>query len=264
MMKISTEKIIFITLIIAVITIILLEFVFYETPELFKGGKKVADLSINISLSYIAAYIFYIFTFIIPKQREKNHVSEHVAHLISRLLFFILMIMQDTCRGNISQRDLKLTVLSNEDFKNAMAEIYFDTPLTSAKVNEDGHIINEHVGLSVKNSIDKIKTISDELFKYIQYLDSNLVSLVTKTLRNQFNEIWVNSIELDSIYLNGVELTTEKKDVTGFSMSLVEFQQIYRDIEQILKNDLSHTKASIEYFDHLNKLKNSCQNNEVL
>ncbi len=129
MKKISPNILLFITLVLSVVTIFLVEFILDDIPEIFDGGAKLGNIFVSVSLSYIAAYFFYIVTFIIPRKTERKNIEEHAAHLINMSLFYILFIMQDATNMNISQRDLKLKNLNEDDFSKAMKGVFMDHEL---------------------------------------------------------------------------------------------------------------------------------------
>ena len=74
MKHISPNRILMASLGFAIGTICIVEFVFDDVPELFSGGAKLGSIVVNVSLSYIAAYIFYIVTYLIPSHRDRKHI----------------------------------------------------------------------------------------------------------------------------------------------------------------------------------------------
>ena len=251
----SLNTILTITLLVAVSVVIMLELIFYSEPEIFRGGARLARISVNISLSYIAAYIFYFFTIYLPKKRERDQIKEHAAHLINRVLFCILKIMEDSSNFNIPQKTLKLSLLQENDFAANMSGVYFDTPLRQFRAGSDGRNIN--VGQAVKSSIQNLHNVADELFRYILYLDPELVSLVSKALRNDINESWINSMNLGQIHIEDRVLVPVRRDVSHYAKLMTEYHDIYRKIEKILCQDFKDTDVAIKHLENINNLKKS-------
>ncbi len=206
MKKFPLGSVLFILLIVSVVTIISVEFVFDEISELFKGGAKLGVLFVNMSLSYIAAYFFYILTVVVPKHIEREHIKEHATHLINRVLFYILFIMQDSVNMKISQKDLKLKKLSENDFKSATQNVFMDNELAHFRAAPDGH--NMKVGDAVIGHIEELKNTIDELFKYSPYIEPELVSLISSSIRNEMNESWINRNRMGPVYMGNQYLSS--------------------------------------------------------
>jgi hypothetical protein len=62
-------------LLLSIVCIALVEFMFSDIEELFSGGGKLGELTVNLSLSYIAGLIFYILTVYIPALEQRKRVS---------------------------------------------------------------------------------------------------------------------------------------------------------------------------------------------
>jgi hypothetical protein len=241
-------KVLFGLLIVSVVTILSVEFVFHEIPELFKGGAKLGILFVNISLSYVAAYIFYVLTVVVPKRMEREHIKEHAAYLINRVLFYILFIMQDSTNMKIPQKDLKLSQLSEDDFKLAAQDVFMDNELANFRTAADGH--NMKVGDAVSGHIKELKNTVDELFKYSLYIEPHLVSLISSSIRNDMNESWINSNRMGPSYMGNQILVPLRRDVSCYAKYLAEYQVIYRNIEKILFDRYSRTDTAREYLEN--------------
>lgn len=228
----SPKRVLFFSLLAAIVAIFLVEFVFHDVPELFSGGARLGNLVVNVSLSYVAAYFFYIVTFVVPRKIERQHIEEHAAHLISRILFYILFIIQDATNMRISQKDIKLADLTETDFQEAMQGVFMDDELKNFRVGKGGH--NMKVGDAVESSIVGLERTADELFKYSPHIETKLVALVSAALRNTMNESWTNSYRLGAVHIGNVTLVPERRDVSHYAKHLCQFLEIYHDIQQIL------------------------------
>ena len=255
MKHISPHKVLFISLLVALIVITLLEFVFADTPELFQGGERLSVILVNVSLSYIAAYFFYIVTFIIPKKIERSHIEEHASHLINMVMLYILFIIQDATNTNVSQKDIKINTLSEEDFRIAMKNIFMDTKLKNFRTGSDGH--NQDVGEAVINNINKLRDTVDELFKYSPYIEPELISLISSAIRVGMNESWVNSYQMGPSIIGNQTLVPVRTDVSKYAKHLHEFHCIYKSIEKILLKKYSSTEVSKKYAENIVNIKKS-------
>jgi hypothetical protein len=248
-------SVLFSLLIVSLVTIVSVEFVFYEIPELFKGGAKLGVLFVNIGLSYIAAYLFYVLTVVVPKHIEREHIKEHAAHLINRVLFYILFIMQDSANMKIPQKDLKLKHLSETDFKLATQDVFMDNELTHFRAAPDGH--NMKVGDAVSGNIKGLKDTVDELFKYSPYIEPQLVSLISSSIRNEMNESWINRNRMGPVYMGNQTLVPQPTDVSCYAKYLAEYQDIYRHVERILCNRYSQTETAKKHLENIRNLRKS-------
>ncbi|ATG79947.1 hypothetical protein [Pseudoalteromonas sp. 1_2015MBL_MicDiv] len=61
---------------ISVFTITLFEFICADQVEIFAGGAKLANVSVNLSLAYMSAFIFYIVIAYYPENSKRKHLSE--------------------------------------------------------------------------------------------------------------------------------------------------------------------------------------------
>ena len=255
MKHLSTNRVLFISLLTAISTIILVEFIFNDVQELFSGGAKLGKIFVNMSLSYIAAYFFYIITFLIPKHIERKHIEEHAAHLINKVLFNILFIMQDATNMKISQKDLKLKKLTEDEFKGAMSNVFSDNKLKNFRAGDDGY--NIEVGEAVINNINNLKDTVNELFKYSPYIETELISLISAAIRNNMNESWPNSYRMGPVHIGGKTLVAVRRDVSHYARNLFEYSQLYRAIENIFIRKYSKTETVKKYAENINNLQKS-------
>ena len=254
-MAVSPKRVLFVSLLASIVSIVMVEFVFYDVPEIFSGGARLGDLVVNVSLSYVAAYFFYIVTFVVPRMIERKHIEEHAAHLISRILFYILFIIQDATNMRISQKDIKLSALTETDFQEAMKGVFMDDELRNFRVGDDGH--NTKVGDAVIRSIDGLKHTADDLFKYSPHIETKLVALVSAALRNTMNESWVNSYRSGPAYIGELTLVPERRDVSHYAKCLCQFLEIYRDIQRILLEKYKETETAKKHAENLRNLESS-------
>ena len=255
MKHISSNKILFVSLLIAIVAIVLIEFVFDNTIEPFKGGAKLAEILVNLCLSFFAAYLFFLVTFLIPKYIERKQIEEHAAHLINMVLLYVLFIMQDATNMNISQKDLKIKHLTEKDFKNAMKNVFMDNGLKNFRLGIDGY--NQKVGEAVINSIEKMKSTIDELFRYSPYIETELISSISEAFYNNMNDSWINRYHFVPAHIGNQTFVAVRSDVTAYAKHLVEYQHIYKKIEDILLTKYSSTAAAKQYADNIRSLKKS-------
>jgi len=255
MKHISPNRILLVSLGFAIGTIFFVEFVFDDLPELFSGGAKLGSIVVNVCLSYIAAYIFYVVTYLIPRHIERKHIEEHAAHLINMVLFYILFIMQDAANMNIPQKDLKIRDLSEDDFKSSMKDVFMDNEIRNFRAGSDGH--NVKVGQAVINNMEGLNRTVNELFKYSQYIETQLIADVSAATRNNMIESWTNRYRMTPIYVGGQVLAAVRTDVSCYAKHVYEYQRLYRSIEAILLTKYASTEAAKKYAENIANLQKS-------
>lgn len=85
----EVRKSINIGLLVSVLIIVSTQFIFAKTPELFPGGAKVCEIFYQLSLAYIASYIFYVIVVFIPEKNSKKDIFQYVSKLV-RMINIIL------------------------------------------------------------------------------------------------------------------------------------------------------------------------------
>ena len=255
MKHLSPNRILLISLGFAIGTIYFVEFVFDDVPEFFSGGAKLGSIVANVCLSYIAAYIFYVVTYLIPKHAERKHIKEHAAHLINMVLFYILFIMQDSANMNIPQKDLKLNDLSEDDFRNAMKEVFMDNEIRNFRAGSNGH--NVKVGQAVMNSMEGLIKTVNELFKYSQYIETQLIADVSAATRNNMIESWTNRYRMTPIHFGGQIFAALRTDVSCYAAHVYEYQRLYRSIEATFLTKYASTEAAKKYAENIANLRKS-------
>tara|TARA_R110002167_G_scaffold110677_9_gene281508 strand:+ start:4598 stop:5365 length:768 start_codon:yes stop_codon:yes gene_type:complete len=255
MKHLSPNTILLVLLGFTISTIYCVEFVFDDVPELFSGGEKLGSIVVNICLSFIAAYIFYLVTYLIPKHIERKHIEEHAAHLINKVLFYILFIVQDAANFNIPQKDLKLKDLSEDDFKNAMTNLFMDNEIRNFRAGIDGH--NVKVGQAVINSMEGLTKTVNELFKYSQYIETQLIADVSSATRNNMIESWTNRYRMTPIHFGGQILAAARTDVSCYAEYVHEYHRLYRSIETIFLTKYASTEAAKKYAENIANLRTS-------
>jgi hypothetical protein len=251
----SPDKILILSLTIAILTIFIVEFVFDDVTEIFDGGARLGEIAVGMGLSFVAAYFFYIVTFLVPRKVERKHIEEHAAHLINRVLFHILFIMQDAVNSNVSQKDLKLLNLTERDFKLATTNVFMDNDLKNFRVGADGHNIS--VGEAVIKHVNDLKLNIDELFKYSSLLEPELVSHIGSATRNLLNESWPNRFEMGPIYVGSEVMTPARTDISGYAKHLYEYHLVYKSIENIFLKKYSDADAAKKHAKNIDDLQKS-------
>jgi hypothetical protein len=255
MKNFPTHTILIFFLVVSFVLVLLLEFFFADAKELFVGGKKLSDLTTNLCLAYISGYFFYLVTVVLPKRAEREHIKEHAAHLIDRILFHILFIMQDATNSKISQKSLKIESLNIESFRLACKDVFMDNDLSALRASKHGRPLK--VGEAVSQNIQELQNTINQIFKYSPYIESELISLISSASRNTLNESWINYNNMVPLHIGNHVLMAVRTDVSGYAECLLEYHTLFRAIETILVKEYKSTIVAQKYIANIAALKAS-------
>ena len=65
--------------IVAITSLLIIDFWLVDIPELFSGGKKLGSIIEKLCLSYISAFIFYFLVVHIKQQTDKKNIYSYIA-----------------------------------------------------------------------------------------------------------------------------------------------------------------------------------------
>ncbi|ENM5907511.1 hypothetical protein LPR20_003698 [Vibrio mimicus] len=240
-MLFTPQRILSYSLILAIALVVIFEFLYVDSIELFKGGAKLADIVVNMSLSYMAAYLFYLVTYLAPKYQSRNVVEEHVAFLIGKILFELLFIVHDSSNMQIEHKRIKSKELTLDEVKSELSGVFMEQPLKYFRVGEDGH--NQTVGEAVSRHLDSLRLHIDELLVHSQVVEPELIKQITDLLRLGMCESWINSYKSigKKIFFGDKVLYTQPSSIESSSEDVYSFYLAYHKIEKILLENYKAT-----------------------
>lgn len=190
-----------------------------DSPELFTNGQKLADILVNLSLSYIAGWIIYMISTFIPQLQEENKSKRIVFRLLTTIV------------GSFNASIHNSILYPNKECRST----------ASLSINELGDLIDYSI-LNVE--ITGINFEFEKLdIKPITYIDQLILS-TTLPLESQLNEIkpyyhiishdiikLLLNIE-DSLYLHfvGGRLKYQRNFVFD-KVLFLDLYQLIRDLE---------------------------------
>jgi hypothetical protein len=158
----------------------------------FKNANKINTILINLSYSYIAALLFFIFNDYIPRRiaskKALGVLGSQISKIhadMSRLISTIKMIL------NIDKEDVEITLkdlYQLSSFNESFEKNYFEcTPIINNVVSDNktrGVFFYKEFKSSAENIIKNIQKLAkDPLF---MYLEKDLVELISRMLQNKF------------------------------------------------------------------------------
>jgi len=67
-------------------TVIAIDFIFSNVPEVFQGGAKLGAIVDRLCLSYISSYIFFFLVVHIKSQKDKENLYPYIAQKTDRII----------------------------------------------------------------------------------------------------------------------------------------------------------------------------------
>jgi hypothetical protein len=186
-----TENIVLWTLLLlSIVTIILVKYILADIPEKWKYGHETGEVVYDLSLAYIASWIFYIVVVTIPKNRNEKNINVHISTIVDGIVY----------TGNGLLHGLSSTI---DDQEKEITESEF-TALCK-KIGPDS-IQDLFVTVTEKYPItylqhissvrERVKTESQKLFIYISHLDPELIRLTNDVIYCQL------MVHLDNYFLD--------------------------------------------------------------
>ena len=157
---------------ISIVSVILIKTTLADIPENWKYGHEIGEIVYDLSLAYIASWIFYIVVVVIPKHRNDRNINFHARILVDGIFYTGHGILHGLSSG-VKDFEKEMT---EEEFLKLCTKIgpesmqdYFSTPSKQYPINYLDHIIQ------VK---DRVNSDAQKLFVYMSHLDPELIRLV--------------------------------------------------------------------------------------
>ncbi len=202
----STALVLFL---VAFAIVILFEICFKEAPEWFSGGAELASLAVNISLSYIAGFIFYCSTEIrkrvsnikSTKLLAKRHCSR-VHSLIKKIFQSVNETYEIPVKDEIRERLQRYRI-----------EDIYQKELFTFNNNHPSKIKYKQLYHSV--FLPKLAGLERDVSSVSHLIESNVVVALDDLFNSQFK----------SMFSNGMMLSVDHKD-----MSLSHYEKAFLDL----------------------------------
>jgi hypothetical protein len=167
--------------IVAVVTILLIDFYLIDIPELFKGGYKLGQVAYKLSMSYISAFIFYFLIVHMKAQKDKASVYTFVQLMVARIIAKAKLTLKSMCDES------KVTLLGEYPNEDELNEILRSLhPYAQAPLILGGHNSRyanwRELFVVYRNESNKAtaKTLA-----FTPYLDAELIDLLARIEDNQ-------------------------------------------------------------------------------
>jgi hypothetical protein len=180
----NTKRKILLGLYSSVIIIVIVNFIFAETNELCKYGAEIGEVFSNLSLAYVASYIFYRIVVVEREKEIKKTIYKSVNPLTKKLLlngFYILDVLAENEKLERKNIHKKRKTISESEYKqlcrkinpNSLSRFTEQVGQLELKTNTKIESIHIQCVKSVKDHLDKIYT-------FLPYLEDENIEILNK------------------------------------------------------------------------------------
>ncbi|RII32871.1 hypothetical protein D2A34_22000 [Clostridium chromiireducens] len=192
------------------VILIIIRIVFFDTPELFKGGSIILDDVIyDLSIAFISSSFFYYLLVYIPANRDREKISVYTYYLsgmISSRSLGLFEALRESInmpqKDKLSAQDVETIALAVNP--NSQAPIVID-PINRINGTWWNYLADSYYGLS--NYIEKI-------MPYMYFMDSDHIELI-------------NNIQKSGFYRQFSRMPNVRITNTDLSFLTKELQEIY-------------------------------------
>lgn len=216
-------------LVVCVTFVVTIKFVFVNVPEIFPLGSEIGDVVYDLSVGYIAAFIFYLIDIWIPRKNEMKLIKNRISTPLSRLLHNMKEPIEEVLKTSEPREDFyKLT---KETLMKATSRINMTdtTPAMKTFKLKDVTYFNYFLyQIDVVNEyINEIKTDSIKN-------DIELLMILDKIKESSFH-IYTDVLNKMDVELNAI-------DMNNYGETLYEYYGYFHMLKNyMIKNNISLT-----------------------
>lgn len=208
-----------ILLIACLINVILIEFVFSDITELFRGGAKLGEIFERLCLSYISSYIFFFLVVHSKNQKDKENLYEYIAQKTYRIIGDAKSIIGAFKQETNYQLSDEYPNLSDVQKMCKLINPHGQAPLLL------GQLENYATWLQYLNYY-KVRTEENitKIYLKMQFLDSDYLKLVIK-IQDCAHFYVVKT-------LTGMTYPIRNTELSSFAKELHQYFEYVRDLEE--------------------------------
>ena len=224
----------------SILGIIIIKFIWNDTNEFVSYGSEIGEVLFNLSIGYLAAFIFYIIDIWVPEYKERKIAKQRIAIPLSRLLVRMKNPIDETIKkyGN-----------SKMDFENIGKEDFIKMVNKINLSQDQGFILDFNggyfsFGQCLMRKITEAEDYINQAISLPFKLDIELIVLL--------DEIH------DSSYHNVMQMVNKINGMGVSTLTLPDGEKIVKITTGELINDIY-----FEYYQLFFKLKDYMKNNEI-
>jgi len=168
----------------SLLTILLVNFVFNETNEIFKYGAEIGNALSNLSLAYVASYIFYRIGVIEREKEIKKTIYISVIKLTNKLLFngfYILDVLVENEKKDRNKIHKEKNKITEEEYKELCKKINPNSlSRFSEQVNELELKTNTKIESLYIQCVKLVREHIDRIFIFLPYLEDEHIKILNE------------------------------------------------------------------------------------
>lgn len=179
------HKILHLGVFVSIILIVLIKFIFDDKEEIFKGGAEVGNIIYQLSLAYLASFIFYFIVVYLKYFNEKKHIGPYIASRtgsVSAAIFIMLFEMFK--EAGYKADDIHITNLTDDQITKMASKINPNDDAPSAYVKTRDRITTWWTFFVYwKEETEKRINV---IFRHSQFLEAEHIKLLLRVQENSF------------------------------------------------------------------------------
>lgn len=211
--------------ILALASILLIDFWLIGTSEIFPGGYKLGQIIYKVSLSYISAFIFYFLVVHMKQQKDKENLKSYIGQKARLVVLQYKTVIRDLLKG--SGLPLESEYPKDSEIEAICIKInpHDQAPMllyANSKMNANWA---QYLAIHKERSDEAIKKI----FTKMPFLDTILVNkLVNIEDCSYFLQIpWVERT-----------MPIKNQDITFLSKEIIKYRDMIADLENYINKNL--------------------------
>lgn len=221
-MKIKQNIILNILLGVSILIVLLNDIVFARSQEIFAFGDELGQILSNLSLAYIASFIFYFVVVVSKERKDKRNiyftVYEWTNNLVGRAYSAYSIIIE---ASGVDHTDYDKRTITKEEFTalcqcanpNAIPQNRFlGSPVDQRQATYGQFIYN--------SAVTYVKMYSEKIFNCMPFLDSEHVRLINRLHNSTFY-----------LVAETFHHRTLNTDFSVYAENMYEFLEFVRELE---------------------------------
>ncbi|MCM3359813.1 hypothetical protein [Psychrobacillus sp. MER TA 171] len=180
---------------VAILIIIMRQFILYDVPELFPIGQELGELLFNLSIGYLVTFWFYFLTVYRPEQEHKKRANAYAKEFVKKIVQAYESLIEDLIE---SQSSLVSTLQLNIDSKEALIAILKITDSTKLSPRMNNMFVPMTWADLFLNQRNQIERFLREITIVYGHLEPHQNEVITKMLSHHLLE-HIRNIPLSTI-----------------------------------------------------------------
>jgi hypothetical protein len=209
-------------LFISIVIILLNDFLLNETFEIVSFGDELGTILSNLSLAYISSFIFYYVVVVVKDKKDKKNIYFTVYEWTNQLIGRAYSVYHNLIiASGVTHTDYDKKTITKEQFRelcnlgnpNAIAtNTFLGTPANPQQATYGQLIYN--------NSFSNVKALTEKIFIYIPFLDTDFVKLINRLHSSTFFLVAPTFLH-----------PTRNTDFSVYADNMFEFLELVRELD---------------------------------